>query len=346
VAILSIVPEGSKVKKGDLLIELDDAALRDQVLQKEIAVAQVKSAVVAAEAEYRGVKEVGESGIRVYQMALQAAELAKDRALADGGQLAYELTTTNSEIAISKARLQAAEELLGKSSGDDSPPGVKAQLNLSIIEAREKLRVAEARKRLLENFDRKYRNLMLDLSIAEKRMQLTRHESEFVKSLQIARAQLSAREAALAVEQKQLARAKEQLSCCKIHAPQAGTVVYANVFTSRTRRNIPIQPGDRVRERQPLIRLADMNRLQMKVRVRESDIARVRVEQPVTIELDAFPDRTLRGKVIDVNRSPESQARWSDGVKRCVVLVSIEDPPKPLRLGLTAVVEIDVADQS
>lgn len=49
--ILSIVPKGTRVEKGDLLVELDDAALRDNLAEPEGLVEQAKARGVQSEAE-------------------------------------------------------------------------------------------------------------------------------------------------------------------------------------------------------------------------------------------------------------------------------------------------------
>jgi hypothetical protein len=64
------------------------------------------------------------------------------------------------------------------------------------------------------------------------------------------------------------------------------------------------------------------------------------------IRFDAVLDRSFTGKVVHVNSTPEPSS-WLDGnVKRYAVLVSIDDVPEALRLGMTAVTEIDTSGES
>ena len=49
VAILYLVPEGQRVKKGDVLVELDSSALQDSLVNQEITVQNAKAAYTQAE---------------------------------------------------------------------------------------------------------------------------------------------------------------------------------------------------------------------------------------------------------------------------------------------------------
>jgi multidrug resistance efflux pump len=267
--------------------------------------------------------------------------------LADGGELDYELAQTESEIAVAKARLQTAEDL-------KNSPNSKAieELRLVQIEASEAIKMAEARKLLLDKFDRKARTTMLDLNVAEKQLLKAREEQAFEKAQRIAEAELAASKLALSQDQRKLEEIQQQLQRCKIYAPQAGIVLYAATPTSqtasrsasRTARAV-IEEGAQVRERQTLIQLPDLSNLRMKVKVNESRIARVRVGQPAKIQCDAFVGRLFQGKVVQVSKVPEPSSWLNTDVRDYAVLVSLDGPTDGLRIGLTGVVEINTRDQ-
>jgi multidrug resistance efflux pump len=74
----------------------------------------------------------------------------------------------------------------------------------------------------------------------------------------------------------------------------------------------------------------------------EKAIDQLRVGQPATIEIDAFPGRTNSGKVTAVSATAELFNPAARDVKRYAVIVSLDDPPAQAKLGLTATVEIKV----
>lgn len=123
---------------------------------------------------------------------------------------------------------------------------------------------------------------------------------------------------------------------CQIIAPRDGVVLHA------VGRGV-IEQGTMVRQRQPILRMPDMSRLEVRVRVPESRIDRVGEGQPATIRIDAFPEQEFRGKVAQVSDAPEPARPADRHGKRYAVVVAIESPTPELRLGLTALVEIDVS---
>ena len=169
--ILYVVAEGSLVKKGDLLVELDAAGLREDLAKAEILVEQAKAQVSRSEAELVSVKKDGAAAIQFAEKALEAALVSKESVLADGGKLAYELTVTRSELAVATARVSTVEKLMEAAPKDRTSKSLD-ELRLAQIEATEAIKVAEARKVMLEKYERNARTVMLDLAVAEKRMLL------------------------------------------------------------------------------------------------------------------------------------------------------------------------------
>ena len=109
------------------------------------------------------------------------------------------------------------------------------------------------------------------------------------------------------------------------------------------RRTVAIEAGDMVRERQTILHMPDVSRLQARALVEESRIHRVRKGQPAVVRVDAFPDRDFRGTVAEVSGRPEP-TRWSrPDVTRFAVLVSIDNPAAGFRPGMTGMAEIDVS---
>ncbi|HPP51632.1 MAG TPA: HlyD family efflux transporter periplasmic adaptor subunit, partial [Thermoguttaceae bacterium] len=130
---------------------------------------------------------------------------------------------------------------------------------------------------------------------------------------------------------------------CVIYAERAGEVVYANV-TGQGSQDIIIEPGTLVRENQVIIRLPDPKNMQVKARVNETRISRIRVGMPAEIRLDAFPETALKGEVTSVSEYPAPTMWFRGDVKEYEILVRIETPMQGLKPGLTAQVHIRVEE--
>jgi len=81
--------------------------------------------------------------------------------------------------------------------------------------------------------------------------------------------------------------AKARLAECIIAAPFAGTVT--RVF---------VRPGDMTAMKSPLLELADLSSLVVRVAVPEAHAAEVRDGMPAVVRLDAVPGKTFPGKVV------------------------------------------------
>ncbi len=338
--ILKVVPEGTRVAEGDLLLELDDSALREQLKAAQIAVRQAAAELEHSRQRREVAKMDQEVQIRVLEIELRGAELARQKVLGDGGELACQLIRVQSELAVAQQRLKVAESLLNAAPGGQGGKPL-VDLRLMAFEAREAVKVAEARKRFLEKHEQPHQAAVLDGAIALKKLQLTRQQRVLDGQMRAAEASLVAQETMTSLATDRLKQLEQQMASCKVLAPKSGIVIYATVTASRANRPPAIAEGAAVREGQPLICIPDLSKLEVKVLVNETRISRLRVGQPARILCDALPDRPLKGRVVRVSDVPEPSSWLTGDTKEYAAIVSIDESLDLLRVGLTALVEID-----
>jgi HlyD family secretion protein len=85
----------------------------------------------------------------------------------------------------------------------------------------------------------------------------------------------------------------------------------------------------------------DLTQMQIYTTFAEADIGAIRVGQPVRFNVDAFPNRSFQGKVKQVRLNPTTQ----QNVVTYNVVVAVENPEKLLMPGMTAYVNIAVAQR-
>jgi len=108
--VVSAVPHGGLVREGDLLVALDDSALRQDLLRQRKAVEEARAGVETAQAEVEsGIGRTREE-LPVAELRLRVAELARSRYLDKGGELEIELASLDRDIALAERRLKAAEQ--------------------------------------------------------------------------------------------------------------------------------------------------------------------------------------------------------------------------------------------
>jgi len=152
------------------------------------------------------------------------------------------------------------------------------------------------------------------------------------------------------VEQAEAAldAAKLDLSYTQIHAPMAGII---------TRKNVHV--GNRIQPGEPLLAIVPVDRLYVTANFKETQLTDVRVGQPVEIEADIYPGYIYKGHVDSISVGtgaafallpPENATgNWVKVVQRVPVKVVLNQPTpadKPLRMGLSVEVSVDISDTS
>ena len=115
--------------------------------------------------------------------------------------------------------------------------------------------------------------------------------------LEIAQSSLKAAEYAVRSGEAQLKEARENLLKTSLYAPMDGIISQMDV-----------EKGERVvgtsqMSGTELFRIADFSRMEVTVEVGESDVVRIEDGDSVRVEIDAYPYRSFRGKVVQIANS-------------------------------------------
>jgi HlyD family secretion protein len=147
-----------------------------------------------------------------------------------------------------------------------------------------------------------------------------------------AQAQLEASQAAVTQSAAALQQAQVDLEHTVIRAPIAGVVIARNVDVGQT-------VAASLQAPTLFVIANDLAHMQVNASIDEADVGKVRTGQDVTFRVDAFPDRTFRGKVDQVRLQPTSV----QNVVSYSTIVSAENPGLVLMPGMTASVSIIVS---
>lgn len=139
--------------------------------------------------------------------------------------------------------------------------------------------------------------------------------------------------------------ARQALNRTTIVAPMSGRVTRLNVEEGE----IAIQ-GTLNRDAAILLTISDMSVLQTKVKVDETDVARIAVGDSAVIEIDAFPDTTFLGKVVEISNSSVTRsatgAATGDQAVDYEVRVELVNPPTDTRPDFSATAKIVTASRT
>jgi multidrug efflux pump subunit AcrA (membrane-fusion protein) len=310
--ILSIIPEGTYVQPGDLLVELDASALQNELNQQLIVCSSSEANVVTARND------------------LKAAEIAMTEYV-KGTYVLEENAIRNKMFVAAEAQRQAEQTLAYTERL--ARKGYVTDLQVET----DKIAVDKAKL--------DYRSAELELEVLQEYAK-ERQIRQLDSNIKVAKARLRSAEAShkLDLEQKELV--ESQVAKCKIYAEEPGQVVYANETNRRGGQEIVIEEGVTVRERQVIIRLPDPRRMQVKAKINEAKIALVSEGMPVEVRLSAMPDQVFEGFVERVNEYPAPVAWWAGNIKQYETFIKIVGSPEGLKPGLSAEVRIQVESLS
>jgi cobalt-zinc-cadmium efflux system membrane fusion protein len=87
----------------------------------------------------------------------------------------------------------------------------------------------------------------------------------------------------------------------EIHAPVGGTIIEQNVNAASGVKSLDNSPN--------LFTIADLSSVWILCDVYENDLARVHIGDPAALELNAYPDRTFRGRVTNISKLLDPNTR-------------------------------------
>lgn len=342
--IVTIVPEGTRIKKGEEVVRFDTDALQKAVNEQEVkweqAVGKVKT--VASDLEVARNKAEGE--IAKAELALALADIDLKAYEDSEGEYKVELDKKEAAMKLAKKEEKEAEDNLTFTRGMVKKGFAQLEqiraLELTLDSKRYSARQLEADVNLFVKFTKKRKVTELTAKAADARREVERTLKSQAAAVDKVQTDLRAAEKTADLEKKQLDRLKVQSEKCVVRAPQDGIVIYYNRrFWDESAR---IRAGATLFFQQPIFTLPDLDAMQVKLKVHESVVKKVGKDQTATIQLDALPNRVLKGKVLSVGNVAVEDGWGRGGVKEYATEVAIENLPSDagLRPGMTAEVKI------
>ena len=182
-------------------------------------------------------------------------------------------------------------------------------------------------------------------SLNDAQRQLARNKELFARKL-IARSTVDTSETDVALKKASLQEAKSRVIQGKAAVERARTNLNYTRITSPVNGVVidrQVDAGQTVAaslQTPTLFKIAeDLTRMQIETKVDEADIGTVAEGQNVTFRVDAFPDETFNGRVVQVRIAPNT----SDSVVTYTVIIHVENPELKLKPGMTANVSIETA---
>jgi len=336
--IITIVPEGTTVKKGDVLITLDSLTLRQKKEQLDLDLRKAESNRRISS----DMKDIQESQNQANK---EAAEVAVQLAEIDLKQYVegvYPQSVENAKTALSMAKLNLknVEEdldqtkvLYGK--GFVTLSDVKKG-ELLVTTARNEVQKATTGLMVLEKYTHQMDMAKLNSAFAQAEQKLYRTLKENASTLNQKYADLEEKQESLALLQRQARKLDEQLAACTIRAPEDGLVIYSSSIERRERE--PIQEGTQVRQSQWLLRLPDVTHMKVLLKVQESWKPRLdeAKHQRALVKILGIP-RPVGATLSKVSVLPDNSQRWwNPDLREYPLELTLDETPAGLKPGMRA----------
>ena len=359
-----VIDDGTMVTKGQPLMDLDDSNLKDQEQAQGIVVSKANSAWVKAKEELAIQLKINDSDKAAKFASLKVAELDLEKflgvrqdpvldpigsliggpfTLVEKGEYRMKYDDVSGRLKLAESDLEAYRDRSSWAArsvklGYLTPSQAKVERS-KLDGANDALGKLNAEKYALENFTRARE--LTDLSskvdvakagyeqaILQARAKLIQMESEVDTTRSVLHQELD-----------KLGEIKEQLFACKIVSPQTGMVVYykdtGNRFGSSNEGLIAV--GAQVKEGQKLLRIPDLSRMQVNVKVHEALVSRIKGD-------DRKPTGAFVASRIGLLASPDLMGRLtgqSDSYVAAVAEVGHDNEYYVANKGMRAMVRID-----
>ncbi|MGD2108347.1 MAG: efflux RND transporter periplasmic adaptor subunit, partial [Phycisphaerae bacterium] len=296
--IITLIPEGTAVKQGDLLVELASDEIDNSIRQEELKEANAITAYESAQTELEIQRDKNASDVRKAELEIELKRLELEKyQKGDWEQMLKDHT-----IAIDQAELNlkrrkedfsAAQELRAKDFitkteyEEDEFNKLKAEWDLD--KAKKALEVLKAYTHVAAL---RKRQSDLDEAVKECARVKKNADAEELKKVR----DVEGKKKELDLTQDELADLRAQKEKTRITAPTQGFVVY---FSGGGRRfwssDDQIKVGATVHERQTLLSLPDTSEMLVVLRVHEAKTDKLRLGQPAKITVEGLPGHEFTG---------------------------------------------------
>ena len=299
-----VVESGSMVKKGDVLVRLDTLYMEEQINERS---------------KYAHWSRAGaeSSKFNVRRLKLAVPEYREGRSIVELKTQEMTLEIARMDLTTSQSFLDYYQRMAAR--GYFSPQDVE-NADFRVTQAQ---MLVDSLKRGIIDFE----NFTQKQELATLEGQLEVAEAEFEASDERAGADESRRD-----------RALEQLKYCVVKAPRDGLVIYPSAAKWKTRPDISI--GGAVHKDQVLLLMPDLQQMQVKIGVHETQVDRVKPGLKANVTLGG---QTIKAEVGSVATVAQPGGSWTGNVVKYDTMIKLPSDVG-LKPGMSAEVEIVLSE--
>lgn len=350
VTILKIVPDGTRVKEGDVIIQFECKELGDAIAKQQLEVASAENLLLEAREKLKMAEKELSNKVEKAKAAVIDAE--EDLKRHHEGEYPVKLSEAKSDLAMARgesALVQQDLEFMTKANAipelKDSQPYSAKQLEAKQLEVdRKKLVLDQATSKLdmFIKYDAPKLRRKLETALRDAKLDLEKAQMEEKTGLMVARANEQSRDKTYTMNKAQLDDLMIEQGKLTVTADRDGLVIYKTSNNPWRSSNVDVAVGEKINSRQQLMIIPDLMSLRVHTRVTEAVVNQVQPGAEAYVKLDAMPDVTFTGRVERVNTLPDSQNWWGGNSMRVytVIVALSEEDVRKIKPEMTGKVEI------
>jgi HlyD family secretion protein len=318
-----LIEEGQPVLAGDVILRLETP----EQLMAELKSAQLDQ--LKAQQAWDDLKLYGNlQKQKAYQRVLEA-QTARRAALAawdafDEDQFDEDLEAVKEDVIDARQELEDAKEELNDYLDLEEDNTQRVNRQEDVDEAQIALNELEREQAALEQT---YKQLQLNLTLTEAEEETAWNEYRKFKQEEVPEDQLTLAKEQLASANARIDAIEASIADLEITTPIDGTLV-----------KLDVQKGEWIYTGQMIAVVADISTWYVEsTDTNELEIVDIQVGDTVTLEFDAFPDETVRGRVIEIKDFPV--VKYNDVIYP--IRIELLDNDLSLRWKMSAIIKIE-----
>jgi HlyD family secretion protein len=335
------VDEGTDVKAGQLIADLEGQELEAQLRQARAALQSAEARLTQARITLQVEPTTVRTQIRQAEETLRAAE--ERLRMLQAGFRAQEIEEGRANLRQAQARLQIALLTRDRSRGLLADGAIskqdldRSESDLQAAEAA--VRAARERLNILEEGSRP-EDVRMARAERERAAAALEAARANAASLDLRQQDVRVAEAAVAEAAANVRRLETQVAELKVFAPLAATVLTKAA-----------EAGEVVAAGKPLVLLGDLDHPWIKIYVPETQLGKVRLGAPARVLVDSFPNHPFRGTVTWIADQAEFTPKNVQTAEERVNLVyavkiTIQNAERKLKAGMPADAELTLETPS
>ncbi len=344
--VISIVPEGTWVEKGDIIAELDSSSIKERFQDRAVLLVNATARLADAQEDLRIQKLTNESILADAKLQLRLSKLQLEGyEQAEHPQKLHQLEAAavlaEEELSRGEKQLEFVEDMVRLGYRSQSE---RDKERINVMKKKQALELATDKLNVLKDFT--YERTLTRLKAIALEAEREFERVKLASKASILRREISvrSRERSYRIYKDYQDRLEKNIAACTVRATKSGEVIYAKTSSSSTSR---IDEGSSMRYLQPIAKIPDRDRLQVKLRLHESNIRLIRTDLPTTLKVDAIGLDQFQGHVSHLSTVPLAGRYPNYHLREYRVTVDIDADPEMARTlapGMTATVNI-IAEQ-